>query len=111
MSCIIEEPPVSEDIPAEVIVERFLAYDVYLGAEGILQVRIESSDLEEAVIVRRLDAEIIVAALGAVPTGPGTEELHADHPVTGRHSSDYLAELLERVLLRSDHVKAIALSL
>ena len=110
-SCFIEQSPVPEDLSAEVVTEGLLAYDVDVRAEGISEICIESAHLEEAVVVRCQDAEVVVAALGVVAAGPGAEEVHADHPMAGRYSSDYLTELLERVLLHLVHGYVMAFAL
>ena len=88
-SCFIEQSPVPENLSAEVVREGFLADDVDLRTEGIPEVRIETSDLEEIVVIWRQDAEVVVAVRAVVATGSGTEEVHADHPMAGSYCSDY----------------------
>ena len=108
MSRPIEQPPVPEDLPAEVIPEGLLTYEVDLHTEGIPQICEETSELEEVAVVGCHDAEVVVTILCIVTTGPGAEEVHQPHAVGLGDGPHYPAELLERVLLRSDHGGVIA---
>ena len=102
-SHLIEQPPVSEDLLAEVILKGLLTDEIYLRFESIPQIGEESSELEEIAVVRCHDAEVVIAVRIAVAPRSGTEEVHLENPVLGGDGSDYVTELLERVLLHLIH--------
>lgn len=103
MSRLIEQPPVPEDLPAEVITERFLTYEIDLDTEGIPHLGKEPAELEEVAVIGRHDAEIVVAVFAIVSTGPGSEEVHLSHPVGFGDVLHYSAELFDRVLPHLAH--------
>ena len=103
MSRLIDEPSIPEDLPAEVITEGFLTYEINLDTEGIPQLGKEPAELEEVAVIGRHDAEIVVAVFAIVSTGPGSEEVHLSHPVGFGDRPHYSAELLDRVLSHLAH--------
>lgn len=111
MSRLIEQPPVPEDLPAEVITEGFLTYEIDFDTEGIPQIGEEPAELEEVAVVGRHDAEIVVAVFAIVSTGPGSEEVHLSHPVGFGDGLHYSAELLYRVLSHLVHDSEMAFAL
>ena len=111
MSRLIEEPHVLGNGSAEVITEGPLAHDVDPRSEGLLQLAVEPTHLEQAHALRGLDTEIVVAVGAVVTAGPGAEEVHPENPVLSGDGSDYLTELLERVLLDFAHGYGIAFEL
>ena len=111
MSRLIEEPHVLGNGSAEVFAEGLLAHDVNPCPKGLLQLAVEPAHLEQAHALRGLDTEIVVAVGAVVTAGPGAEEVHPENPVLGGDGSDYLTELLERVLPHFVHNRVIVSTL
>lgn len=55
--------------------------------------------------------QIVIAALGVVAASTRTEQIHANHAITGGYVSDYLAELFERVLPHFGHDETMGVAI